>query len=82
MSRTFGDNLRCERLRLGLSQEALQRRLKLKRQNGISRWELSGILPEPATVVRIAKALGVSPAVLLDDVETPYDRLRAGKPLT
>jgi transcriptional regulator with XRE-family HTH domain len=81
MSRTFGANLRRLRLLKGLTQEELMRRLGLKRHTPLSLWETGAAVPHPLTIVRIAAALRCKPAELLDGVETPYDRLRAGKPL-
>lgn len=81
MSRTFGENLRRARVRAGLTQEALTARLGLKRQAPISLWESRSTLPKPETIVRLARAVGCKPRDLLEGVETPYDRLRAGKSL-
>ncbi len=56
-------------------------RLGLKRHTPLSLWETGSTVPHPRTIVRIASALRCTAADLLEDVETPYDRLRAGKPL-
>ena len=58
------------------------RRLRLKRTTPISLWESRMTLPKPETIVRIAVALECEPRELLEDVETPYDLLRAGKQLS
>lgn len=74
---TFGQKLSAARHRAGLTQDALATRLGHARASQISMWENnSRMLPEPSTVVRLAKALGCSSRDLLVDVETPYDRLR------
>jgi transcriptional regulator with XRE-family HTH domain len=73
---TFGQNLRRLRLRAGLTQEALGDRLGHKRTTLISIWERTEKIPSPALITRIAKALGSTPADLLEHVETAYDRLR------
>ena len=75
-TRTFGANLREARTRAGLTQDALAKRLGFKRTTPISIWERSHDLPKPATITRLAAALHCSTAVLLRDVETPYDVLR------
>lgn len=56
-------------------------RLGLKRQAPISLWETGDTLPKPESIVRMAAALHCRAADLLEGVETPYDRLRAGKGL-
>jgi transcriptional regulator with XRE-family HTH domain len=77
---TFGDNLK--RLREAREPNVLQKDLAavLGHSNNttISKWEKGGVLPEPATIRRVAAALGVEPWQLLEGVETEYDRLRAG----
>lgn len=79
--RTFGQNLKRIREREGITQEELMRRLHLKRPTPISLWETGSILPRAQTIVRIADALKAQPREFLEDVETEYDRLRAGLPL-
>jgi transcriptional regulator with XRE-family HTH domain len=75
--RTFGKNLREAREKAKLTQDALAKRLGFKRQTPISIWERQDRLPHAATVEKIARALGCSPARLLRGVVTPYDKLRA-----
>ena len=81
MAKTFGENLRRIRTRKGITQETLMVALGLRRPAPISLWESRATLPRPDTIVRLARALGCDPRELLDGVETPYDRLRAGKGL-
>jgi transcriptional regulator with XRE-family HTH domain len=64
---TFARNLRAERHRLELSQEALGFRCDLNTSE-ISRLERSVRDPRLATIVKVAQALGVPPARLLDDI--------------
>lgn len=78
VSRTVGQNVRRIRETKGLTQEVLAQRLGLKRPAQMSIVESSQQLPKPATILRYAKALGCDPRLLMDDVETPYDRIRAG----
>jgi transcriptional regulator with XRE-family HTH domain len=63
----FARNLREHRVRLGLSQEALGDACDLHRTE-ISLLERSGRDPRLSTIVRIAQALRVTPAELLDGV--------------
>jgi transcriptional regulator with XRE-family HTH domain len=81
MPRTFGENLRRIRKSRRLTQEELAERLGLKGTTPVSLWESRAAIPRPETVVRIAQALACQPSELLQGVETPYDRLRAGKSL-
>jgi transcriptional regulator with XRE-family HTH domain len=64
---TFAANLRRERLRLKLSQEALGFRCDLNTSE-ISRLERSRRDPRLATIVKLGHALGISPARLLDGI--------------
>jgi transcriptional regulator with XRE-family HTH domain len=81
---SFGENLRAARERMGLTQEQVADRLKLKRSAPLSIWEgyKGAKTPKAATVVRIAKAIGVEPAELLEGVHTELDRLRGGPTLS
>jgi transcriptional regulator with XRE-family HTH domain len=64
---TFARNLRTERQRLQLSQEALGFRCELN-MSEISRLERSRRDPRLATIIKLARALGVPPAKLLDGI--------------
>lgn len=63
----FARNLRQQRLRVGLSQEALGELCGLHRTE-ISLLERAGREPRLSTIVRIARALRVVPASLLDGI--------------
>lgn len=63
----FARNLRAERKRLELSQEALGYRCDLN-MSEISRLERSARDPRLATIIKLARALGVPPAKLLDGI--------------
>lgn len=63
----FARNLRNERNRLELSQEALGFRCELN-MSEISRLERSRRDPRLATIVKLANALGIPPARLLDGI--------------
>jgi DNA-binding XRE family transcriptional regulator len=65
----FGTRLRAERERVGISQEALADLAGLHRTyvGGVERGERNvGLL----NIIRLARALGVSPATLLADLNT------------
>ena len=64
----FAQNLRAERVRLGLSQEALGDACDLHRTE-ISLLERSGRDPRLATIVRLLWALKVRPETLLEGIE-------------
>lgn len=64
----FAANLRRERLRLELSQEALGHACNLN-MSEISRLERSTRDPRLATIVKLAGALGIPPSKLLDGIE-------------
>jgi transcriptional regulator with XRE-family HTH domain len=64
---TFACNLRHERKRLKLSQEALGFRCNLNTSE-ISRLERSARDPRLATIVKLARALEIPPAKLLDGI--------------
>lgn len=69
----FGSRVRAERERLGVSQEELADRAGMHRTylGGVERGERNvGLL----NVIRIARALRVSPAVLLRDFESRSTR--------
>lgn len=69
----FGLRVRAVRERLGMSQEELADRAGMHRTylGGVERGERNlGLL----NVIRIARALGISPAVLLEDSSTAEGR--------
>ncbi len=63
----FAENIRRHRLRLGISQEALGDRCDLHRTE-ISLLERARRDPRLATIVRVARALEVSPSDLLNGI--------------
>jgi transcriptional regulator with XRE-family HTH domain len=65
--RRFAANLRAARLAAGLSQEALGERADLHRTE-ISLLERAGRDPRLETTVRLARALELPAAHLLDDI--------------
>ena len=74
--RIFGANLRHHRLAAGLSQEAVGERMGADRAH-ISSMELGKQNITLLTLHEVAQALGVKPAMLLDDGALPP--LSAGK---
>jgi transcriptional regulator with XRE-family HTH domain len=64
----FAENLRAQRLRCGFSQEALADASDMHRTE-VSLLERGGRDPRLATIVRLARALGIKPAALLRGVE-------------
>ncbi len=79
--RSFGDNLREARARMGLTQEALARRLGLKNTNTVSQWERSPDPPRSPTIVKLATALQTTPVDLLQGVVHPLVRQALGQPV-
>lgn len=63
----FARNLRVERQRLKLSQEALGFRCDLNTSE-VSRLERSARDPRLATIIKLARALDIPPAKLLDGI--------------
>ena len=63
----FARNLRKERQRIGLSQEALGYRCDLHRTE-ISLLERAAREPRLSTIIRLARGLAVSPADLLEGI--------------
>jgi transcriptional regulator with XRE-family HTH domain len=63
----FAQNLRAARARRGLSQEALGAACGLHRTE-VSLLERAGREPRLTTIVRLARALKVKPAELLENV--------------
>jgi transcriptional regulator with XRE-family HTH domain len=64
----FASNLRTQRLRRGLSQEALGYACDLHRTE-ISLLERAGRDPRLSTIVRLARALGIKPGALLRGID-------------
>jgi len=64
---TFASNLRRERKRLKLSQEALGECCNLN-MSEVSRLERSQRDPRLATIIKLARALGIPPSKLLDGI--------------
>ena len=80
--RLFGENMRATRLGVGLSQVGLSEATQLDRA-AISFLERAERAPDLSTLVRIARALSVTPADLVVGVGLPGARLagaRAGEP--
>jgi transcriptional regulator with XRE-family HTH domain len=75
--------LRDARLRMGLTQHELARLIDVAGGERISRWELGSSVPRPKLLQRLAQALNVGPADLLD-VGGPADlrRLRTSAGLS
>ena len=63
----FGKNLREARLRQGFSQEHLAELCRLH-ATGMSRLERAVPEPRLSTIVRLARALQIEPAELLDGI--------------
>jgi transcriptional regulator with XRE-family HTH domain len=63
----FAINLRTERQRLALTQEALSERCDID-MSEVSRLERSMRDPKLGTIVKLAKALEISPGQLLDGI--------------
>ncbi len=66
-TKRFARNLRVERKTQSLSQERLAYRAKIHRTE-ISMLERGLRDPRLSTIVRLARALGIAPAALLEDV--------------
>ena len=64
----FARNLRAQRLRRGLSQEALGEASGLHRTE-VSLLERAGRDPRLSTISRLARALGIPAATLLDGID-------------
>jgi HTH-type transcriptional repressor of puuD len=63
----FAINLRTERQRLALTQESLSERCDIDTSE-VSRLERSMRDPKLGTIVKLARALEISPAQLLDGI--------------
>jgi len=70
MMKPFGETLRRLRMEKGLSQQQLADRLHMERSS-YSNWEAGRRIPDAAMISKIAKALGVDPAVLVSASESP-----------
>ena len=66
---TFGEKLRETRLALNLSQAELSQMTGLS-ERSLYTYEQLGIIPRSRNVKKLAEALNVSPAYLLDEEET------------
>ena len=77
---TFGANLRRARQAAGLTLRQVAARIRIKTIAPLSMLERSAKVPEPKTILKLAAAVGTSPAALLRNVVTPYDALRAHRP--
>lgn len=72
----FGDILRIEREKLGLSQSQLGERLKVSRKT-VSRWENNEREPRQSELAKIHVVLGISPDALVGNpTEAPVRRRR------
>jgi transcriptional regulator with XRE-family HTH domain len=69
----FADNLRRERVKVGISQEELGRRCDLHRTE-ISLLERSGREPRLGTILKLAGAIGIEPAVLLEGMRFSVEK--------
>jgi len=74
----FGENMRAARHEAGLSQVALSEATKLDRA-AISFLERAERAPDLSTLVRVARALGKTPAELLHEVGLPLVRGGGGR---
>lgn len=81
MPRTFGENLKRLREKKGVTQEKLAAAIGYKRSANISLLETRRALPRPETIVKVARALGIPTSAFLEDVDVPYDALRADRPV-
>lgn len=75
---TVGDNFKRIREAKKLKQEQLYRSLGYKRPSNVSLLERSRRLPKAPRVILMARVLDCRASELLTDVETEYDRIRAG----
>jgi transcriptional regulator with XRE-family HTH domain len=66
----FGRRLREVRVGVGLSQDRLAERARVH-PTAIGRMERGGREPRLATILRLARALGVRPGVLVDELNGP-----------
>lgn len=71
--RTFGDNVRRERVRRGLTLAALAAAAEIQ-DSEIGRLERGQRDPRLTTILRLAKGLGITPGELLQGIEPPPRR--------
>lgn len=71
--RAFGENMRAARLSVNLSQVELSQATRLDRA-AISFLERAERSPDLSTLVRVARALALTPSALLEGVGTPRAR--------
>jgi transcriptional regulator with XRE-family HTH domain len=77
---SFGARFRILRDRAHLTQKQVAARLKYEGAAPVSLLERhNDKVPRAGTIVRYALALECKPSELLEDVETEYDRIKAGK---
>ena len=75
MPRSFGEALRTAREQAGVNQVELARRMKLSEKSGqsnIASLENRQFPPKRRTALRLAQALAIDVADLLEDVVTPW----------
>ena len=72
MTIPVGETLRRLRIEKGLSQQQLADRLHMERSS-VSNWEAGRRIPDAATIMQLAKALGVDAAVLFATKDEPYN---------
>jgi transcriptional regulator with XRE-family HTH domain len=78
VAQRFGANLSHLREQAGITQEELAFRASLHRTE-IGLLERGGRIPKIDTVVKLAGALGVTPAELLDGIEWHPGEIRPGR---
>lgn len=59
---TFGERLRAARVRAGLSQGDVAKRLNLSDANVVSQWETGVTTPRPRNRIAAEKLLGLEPS--------------------
>ena len=72
---SFGEKIKEQRLKLGLSQEALAKELYVSRQ-AITKWENNESIPDIRTIEEIAKLFKISISYLLDDMPNTFNHNR------
>ena len=68
MNRTFGQNLKRERLQAGMSQRELAALIGVKQQQ-LSQWECDKVEPTLSNIVAMLKELHVAFEDLVDELE-------------